>query len=169
MEDNRIDALLEVCLDQPATEWGMRMDGLCSEHPALADELRRRFDKLVALGVFDPADDEGEAGVDEPAPERLGHYRLLRRLGGGGMGVVYEAHDEKLNRRVALKIIRGEQMFFADARQRFAREMQAASRLDHPHLCPIYDAGEIDGVPYLAMRYVEGRSLNVLLLGQGQA
>jgi serine/threonine-protein kinase len=88
---------------------------------------------------------------------------LLRKIGGGGMGVVYEARDERLNRRVALKIIRGDQHFFAGSRARFAREMQAASRLDHPHLCPIYDAGEIDGVPYIAMRYVEGRSLAALL------
>ncbi len=153
MAPDDVDALLEDCLlERPATAWAARVEAACAEHPGLAAELRRRFEKLASLGLL-------AAPFDDPLPDRLGHYRLLRRLGGGGMGVVYEAHDERLQRRVALKVIRNAELYFAGARERFAREMLAASRLDHPNVCPIYDAGEIDGVPYLTMRYIEGDSL----------
>ncbi len=154
-----MDALLEQCLDEPATDWKRHIDELCAAKPEAAAELRRRFEKLIALGLVDPA------ALDDTAksPERVGHFRLVRALGGGGMGVVYEAHDEKLDRRVALKLIRGDHLWFPTSRRRFFREMNAASRLDHPNLCPIYEAGEIDGVPYLAMRFVDGETLSARL------
>ncbi len=155
MARDLVDKLLTGCLDQPATEWHEHIDGLCREHPDQAGEIRRRFGRLLELGIVDPP---GAADM-HPAPERLGHFRLLRRVGGGGMGVVYEAHDEKLDRRVALKVIRREYMFFDGSRERFGREVLAASRLDHPNICPVYEAGELGGVPYLAMRFVDGPSL----------
>jgi serine/threonine protein kinase len=156
--DDRIDELLAACLEEPTARQDERIEAICAREPVLATELRRRYSRLVELGMIDAS-----SAPRERAPEQLGHYRLLRRIGGGGMGVVYEARDEKLNRRVALKIIRRDQSFFAGSRERFAREMQAASRFDHANLCPIYEAGEIDGVPYIAMRYVEGHSLAALL------
>ena len=153
--EDAIDRRLVECLDAPDGARRQRLEQICSADPAIATELRRRFARVFALGMLP----EGEPADGPHMPDRLGHYRLLRRLGGGGMGVVYEALDEKLGRRVALKLIRSDHMIFADARRRFEREVRAAGRLDHPNLCPIYEAGEIDGVPYLAMRYVEGRSL----------
>ncbi len=91
--------------------------------------------------------------------DRLGSYRLLRELGRGGMGVVYLAEDERLRRRAALKIL---SPVFASSdvlRRRFEREAAVASRLDHPGICTVFEAGEIGGVPFIAMRYVEGETL----------
>jgi serine/threonine protein kinase len=92
-------------------------------------------------------------------PYTLGRYRLERLLGQGGMGAVYQAFDTQLGRAVALKVpfLTGQS---ADAtRQRFLREAQAAAALSHPNICPVHDLGEIDGVPYITMAYVEGQSL----------
>ena len=163
--EDAVDRRLLECLDAPEGARLERLERICSAEPAIATELRRRFDRLLELGMLpDPE------RVDATAvPRRLGHYRLLRRLGGGGMGVVYEAFDESLGRRVALKLIRSDQMAFVDSRRRFEREVRAAGRLDHPNLCPIYEAGEVDGVPFIAMRYVEGRSLAAWIREQREA
>jgi non-specific serine/threonine protein kinase len=90
--------------------------------------------------------------------EQFAHYRILRELGRGGMGVVYEAIDERLQRRVALKSIRGDQLD-ETMRKRFWREARTAASVNHPHLCQVFDIGEVDGNPYLAMELLEGRSL----------
>ncbi len=93
-------------------------------------------------------------------PRRFGKYVLLEKLGRGGMGVVFLAEDRELNRRVALKILRQETLLFqAEARERFRREARAAARLDHPGICPVYEVGEVEGFPYMAMRLVQGRTL----------
>jgi tetratricopeptide (TPR) repeat protein/predicted Ser/Thr protein kinase len=96
----------------------------------------------------------------KPLPERIGRYRILRRLGRGGMGTVYQAEDPDLQRTVALKVPRLDRMEDDKfAWQRFVREARAAAKIRHPHVCPIYDVGEHDGVPFVVMAYVEGRSL----------
>lgn len=97
------------------------------------------------------------AGRD--VPERLGDFRLLERLGAGGMGVVYRARDEVLARDVALKVIRPESLHFEEARERFRREVEAAAKLRHPGIVPIYSVGEDAGLPFFAMELVDGRSL----------
>lgn len=100
----------------------------------------------------------GEPTAGHVEGERIGGYRILSELGRGGQGVVYLAHDEKLHRKVALKVLPGA-FGLTVARQRLLREAQAASRLDDPGICTVYDAGESSGVAYIAMRYVEGESL----------
>ena len=89
--------------------------------------------------------------------DRLGPYRLLEKLGQGGQGVVYLALDTRLGRKVALKTLGA--TFDSTFTERFAREATAAARLDHPGICGVHEAGEIDGTHYIAMRYVEGHSL----------
>jgi serine/threonine-protein kinase len=88
-----------------------------------------------------------------------GRYRRIRELGRGGMGVVWLAEDVRLRRPVALKFLTAEQAAEAPARARFLREAQAAAALDSPHVCTVYEAGEADGRAYIAMAYIEGRSL----------
>ena len=92
-------------------------------------------------------------------PRRFGRYEIVRRLGIGGMAEVYLAIDASLGRQVALKtpLVRSED--HGEAVARFQREARAASRLQHPGICPVYEAGEFDGTPYLSMLFVEGTSL----------
>jgi predicted Ser/Thr protein kinase len=98
----------------------------------------------------------------------FGAYRIEAVLGRGGMGTVYLAEQERLSRKVALKVISPELADDPDFRRRFLRESQLAASLDHPNVIPIYDADEVDGVLYLAMRYVSGPSLLALIREQGQ-
>jgi hypothetical protein len=99
--------------------------------------------------------------------ETFGGYTIESLLGRGGMGAVYLATHERLARKVALKVIAPDLAHDADFRARFLRESQLAASLDHPNVIPIYDAGEVDGVLYLAMRYVSGSSLQVLIRDRG--
>ena len=125
------------------------------ENPGLEPVLRRRLQLLRSSGF--PV---GPATVEEPPfPERLGDFRLLRRLGSGGMGVVYLARQESLGREVALKLIRPEQLFFPHARERFRREVEAVARLQHPGIVPVYTVGEEEGVPFFAMERIAGCTL----------
>ena len=91
--------------------------------------------------------------------DEFGPYTIESVLGRGGMGTVFLARHARLERRVALKVIAPDLADDADFRARFLRESQLAASLDHPHVIPIYDADEVDGVLYLAMRYVDGPSL----------
>src|SRR6476620_4090134 len=91
--------------------------------------------------------------------EAIAHYRIIEPIGAGGMGAVYKAYDNKLQRVVALKVLPPEYVSQQDRRRRFFQEARAASALTHPHILTVYEVGEDDGKPYIAMEYVEGETL----------
>jgi serine/threonine protein kinase len=151
-----LDELVLACLERYDEVGTAAIDEVCDAHPGSAGALRRRMTRLLATGLV--ADAEEEA-----FPERLGEFRLLRRLGGGGMGVVYLAEQESLGREVALKLIRPDQLYFPGARERFRREVELVARLEHPGIVPVYTFGEENGIPYFAMQRVVGCTLAEVL------
>lgn len=127
--------------------------------------LRARVNRLLAAHAHDGSFLEPQVrGPSAPIPDRIGPYRLVQHIGEGGMGVVFEAYDERLARRVALKLIHRDLMGSVLARERFQREARVAAGITHPNVCQIYDIGGEDGLTFLAMERLEGESLADRLL-----
>src|SRR5262249_41839549 len=110
----------------------------------------------------DPQPAPEPAGGPQPPLDRLGDYQIIREIGRGGMGVVYEAEQVSLGRRVALKVL-SQRSLDTRARQRFEREARAAARLPHTNIVPVFGVGEQDGLPYYVMQFIHGRGLDQVL------
>jgi WD40 repeat protein len=135
---------------------------LAARFPRQAEELWRQAGSVLAApstfaGDWTPAPYHTHPWAR--LPEVFGRYRIVRPLGRGGMGSVYLAHDPQLERLVALKVPRFALEDSPEVLARFQREARAAAALRHPHVCPVYDVGQVDGVPYLTMAYIEGQTL----------
>lgn len=151
-----VEALLEQCLLRYPLEGSAALEAICRANPQYAAAVRADWRFLQRQRLLD-------SDLDDFVPRSIGEYHLLRRLGGGGMGVVYLAEQPSLARRVAVKLVRPELLFFAGSRARFQREVAAIAKLQHPGIVPVHATGEADGVPFLVMEWVAGASLAVLL------
>ena len=125
---------------------------LFAAHPEHAPTLRRWWQRLVEAG-------ETRGPTARAGDERFGPFVLLRRLGTGAQGTVHLAEDTRLGRRIALKVLPLHRAVRDEALQRFRREAEVASRLDHPGICTVFESGEHDGLAYIAMQHVDGESL----------
>ncbi|MCA9767492.1 MAG: serine/threonine protein kinase, partial [Gemmatimonadetes bacterium] len=113
--------------------------------------------------------DAGQSQLPTLLKDALGDsYTIEGEIGRGGMGVVFRARDERLQRRVAIKALPPELAFQREIRQRFTREAQTAARLSHPHIVPIHDVGEGNGVVYFVMGLIEGESLAARIRRRGR-
>lgn len=145
-----------------------------TEDPRVNDFLRRYAEdqrrgivrsRQEYLDLFPGAEDdiaeELDLLTDDDQTERLriGGYEIISLVGRGGQGVVYRARDPKLGRTVALKVLSGRGAWSRDSLERFRREAQVASKIDHNGICTIYETGELDGTPFIAMRFLEGENL----------
>ena len=156
----RIAALLEAALERPKGERAAFLDEACSGQDALrerVEELLANHEEAEAKGFLDytPVVDSMELA---PGTE-LGHYKLVRLIGAGGMGQVYEATDTRLDRTVAVKVLPSHVAGNPQARERFEREARTISQLNHPHICTLYDVGQENGVDFLVMEHIEGETL----------
>jgi hypothetical protein len=138
-----------------------------ARHPDLADEIRDLFPALVEMEQFKPASADGTgpfvAAVEATDPDRIGEFRILRRVGRGGMGVVYEAVQESLGRHVALKVLPAETLVDPKRRERFRREARAAARLHHTNIVPVFGTGAAEGRHYYAMQFIAGHPLDAVI------
>jgi serine/threonine protein kinase/TolB-like protein/Flp pilus assembly protein TadD len=159
----RVKAVFEQALTQPETGRSAFLDEACGSDVL----LRQRVDALLASHEASKSFLERTASSvlelrptpDDPSGRTAGSYRLLSRIGSGAMGDVYLAHDDKLDRRVAVKLIARALADDSDRLRRFRQEARAASSLNHPHIVVVHDFGELDGRPFIVTELVEGTTL----------
>ena len=168
-----IDQVIDEFVSRTQSGESPSIESYCIANPELADEIRKLFPVLAMLNTVV----ESETLVSKSSrslnatrehtfevPCEFGRYRLEKELGRGGMGTVYLAYDPQLDRHTAIKIPRFKSEKLAE---RFRREARLMAKVEHPSLCPIYDVGSIDGLDFLSMAFVEGRSLDEIIEESG--
>ena len=164
-------------LDQLAEEFAERfrrgerpsLKEYTDDYPDLADEIRELFPAMVkveqaerALKGEEPLD-SGDGRAAHQPPREIGDYRILREIGRGGMGVVYEAEQISLGRRVALKVLPRQSSSDRMIRERFRREARSAAKLHHTNIVPVYEVGQDGDVRFYAMQFIQGQGLDAVI------
>lgn len=168
-QETRLAELLEHLLAEAHAGRWPDIEAVVRQHPDLGPELRELWATMMVaenLAELSRHEEEertivpaGRSNGDEPPGREFGDYELLQELGRGGMGVVYRARQKSLNRIVALKMILGGELASPADVSRFRSEAEAAAKLNHPHIVPVYEVGERDGRPYFSMQLIEGTTL----------
>jgi hypothetical protein len=168
-ERNPVELLAEEFLDRKRRGERPTLREYVEGHPELAEEIRDLFPALLMMEDLDESSGgtSGSPAADGVAVgtqlERLGDYRILREIGRGGMGVVYEAEQESLGRRVALKVLSAGSLLDPKQVRRFEREAKAAARLHHTNIVPVFGVGRQEGHHYFVMQFIAGVGLDVVL------
>jgi serine/threonine protein kinase/WD40 repeat protein len=164
-EPDPLDLLAESFLERCRRGEHPSPEAYAAQHPELAGRIRALFPTLLAIEVLQPAPGLSAVAApppDGPVPERLGEYRIVREVGRGGMGVVYEAIQEPLGRRVALKVLPFHAVADPTRLERFRREARAAARLHHTNIVPVFGVGEYEGTHFYAMQFIQGQGLEAV-------
>src|SRR5262245_9009965 len=174
-----VEQLAEEFLDRHRRGEKPSITEYTEKYPDLAAEINDLFPALVLMEDLKPVSESPKGPATATTPdgssgtasttarrklERLGDYRILREVGRGGMGIVYEAEQISLGRRVALKVLPAQSMLDARQQQRFQREAKAAARLHHTNIVPVFGVGEHDGLHYYVMQFINGLGLDEVLV-----
>jgi tetratricopeptide (TPR) repeat protein/tRNA A-37 threonylcarbamoyl transferase component Bud32 len=170
-ERDPVEELAEEFLERRRQGSNVTVTEYEGKYPHWSQRIRELFSTLLLveeLKTVRPKSASGASGSDPPCLSednvtRLGDFHIIREIGRGGMGVVYEAEQESLGRRVALKVVSSRSLGSAKTIERFRREARAAARLHHTNIVPVFGVGEENGKHYYVMQYIEGCSLDCLL------
>jgi eukaryotic-like serine/threonine-protein kinase len=163
-----LGVLAEEFIQQHRSGMNPDIDAYCRKHPECAARIRDLFPMLLLVEDCGVAVNSGHAeSLPTPSPslpERIGDFKIIREIGRGGMGIVYEAEQQSLRRRVALKVLPPSATISPSTVERFRRESRAAARLHHSNIVPVFGVGEDDGLHYYVMQYIQGVGLDQVLL-----
>ena len=165
-DSNPLEALAALFVEQHRRGEAPSVEEYALEHPELAAQIRELFPTIATLERVRAGQERAEEGRLPPSAatlERLGDFRIVREIGRGGMGIVYEATQESLGRRVAVKVLARHSRLDDTHRRRFFREARTAGRLHHTNIVPILGVGEQDGLDYFVMQFIEGVGLDSVI------
>ena len=161
--DSRLGPIMTNCWDARAEVMFLQSRNTNRSILKLAHELRELFETLFlmeGLGSVSQSKQSNPLSEANSIPKRLGEFNIVREIGRGGMGIVYEAVQESLDRHVAVKVLPHSTVLSADQVQRFQREARAAASLQHKNIVPVFGVGEEDGLHFYVMQYIEGKPLD---------
>ncbi|WP_406695406.1 serine/threonine-protein kinase [Singulisphaera sp. Ch08] len=166
-ESDSVELLVDEYLERYRRGEQPSLTDITEAHPAHAERIRSLILAMLAVEEYGAGSEFstllGRSASHARMPQRLGEYLLIRSIGSGGMGMVYEAVQESLGRHVALKTIPSRQPEDATRLERFRREALAAARLQHAHIVPVFGVGEHDGLHFYTMQFIEGHGLDLIL------
>ena len=158
----KVKQIFQSALDITPGERSDFLDKHCQDNKDLRREVEKLFDSLESGYLEQPAIGqmaEAFARKELEGGQVVGHYKIIKKIGAGGMGEVYLAEDNKLDRKVAIKFLNEEFAQDADKLRRFVQEAKAVSALNHPNILTVYEIGEADGKNYIATELIQGETL----------